>query len=198
LLKMLHNLLAEQPLGLSEYQLIEQLKSAQHPFFIDANLNDPLSLFRTHFVLFNALYQLRDQLHATHGLDLHISALMIRLQACSSHTNASATAVQSSDPLRAYYLDLSHLQATDRRAAEALLYGTLDKINPPEQVQEALAELGIEQPLHSLSEQHLRQHYRKLVSTHHPDRGGSTERLQRINQAMDRIRQHQKSHLSSR
>ena len=198
MLKMLHDLLIEQPLGLTEYQLIGQLRAAQHPFFIDADLNDPLSLFRTHFVLFNALYQLRDQLRATHGLDLQISALMIRLQAYSSIISSPGTALQSNDSLRAYYLDLSHLQETDRSAAEALLYGTLQRINPPLQVQEALTELGIEQHLHHISEQQLRQHYRQLVSAHHPDRGGSTERLQLINQAMDVLRQYQKSHLSSR
>lgn len=198
MLKMLHNLLIQQPLGLSEYQLITQLREAHHPFFKDADLNDPLSLFRSHFVLFNALYQLREQLRATQQFDLQISALMIRIQAYSGTTHSQSTGVQNSDPLRAYYLDLNHLQETDRSAAQALLYGTLDRLNPPAPVQEALIELGIDQPLHTLSEQDLRQHYRQLVSRHHPDRGGCTQRLQRINQAMDIVRKQQKEHLLRR
>lgn len=197
MLKMLHNLLTEYPLGLSEYQLIDALRRAQHPFFVEANLNEPLSLFRTHFVLFNALYQLRDELHKTQNLDLYISALMIRLQANSNNSSAADTAIQAHDPLRAYYLDINHLQETDRSAAHALLYGGLHRINPPVQVEEALNELGIVQPLHSLSKQVLQKHYRQLVSIHHPDRGGCTERLQRINQAMDIIRTHQDRYLSS-
>ena len=197
MLNLLHSILTDNPLGLTEHQLIKQLKHQQHPFFVDADLNDPLSLFRTHFVLFNALYQLRDQLR-TNTLDLHISALLIRLGNYASSPDIARTAIQNNDPLRAYYLDLSHLQVTDRSAAEALLYGTLHSLNPPAQVQEALAELGIEQPLHSLSAKDLRLHYRQLVSTHHPDRGGCTQRLQRINQAMDMIRDHQQRHLSRR
>jgi DnaJ-class molecular chaperone len=31
----------------------------------------------------------------------------------------------------------------------------------------------------------IRQRYRQLVSLHHPDRGGSTERIQSINLAME-------------
>ena len=198
MLNLLHGILADHPLGLTEHQLIKQLKDQQHPFFVEADLHDPLSLFRTHFVLFNALYQLRDQLRASSSFDLHISALLIRLDSDTSSPNVTQTAIQNSDPLRAYYLDLSHLQATDRSAAEALLYGSLHSLNPPAQVQDALAELGIEQPWHDLSDKDLRQHYRHLVSTHHPDRGGCTERVQRINQAMDVLRKHQQRHLSRR
>jgi len=182
-------MLTSNPLGLTEHQLIKLLKDQQHPFFVEADLHDPLSLFRTHFVLFNALYQLRDQLRASSSFDLHISALLIRLESYTSQHDLPQTAIQHSDPLRAYYLDLSHLQATDRRAAEQLLYGSLRSLTPSAQVQDALTELGIAQPWHELSDKDLRQHYRQLVSTHHPDRGGCTQRLQRINQAMDVLRQ---------
>lgn len=198
MLNLLHGILTDHPLGLTEHQLIKQLKDQQHPFFVEADLHDPLGLFRTHFVLFNALYQLRDQLRSTSKIDLHISVLLIRLVSDTNSPNIAQTALQNSDPLRAYYLDLSHLQATDRSAAEALLYGTLHSLNPPAQVQEALAELGIEQPWHDLSDKDLRQHYRHLVSIHHPDRGGCTQRVQRINQAMDVLRKHQQRHLSRR
>lgn len=189
MLNLLYGMLTSNPLGLTEHQLIKLLKDQQHPFFVEADLHDPLSLFRTHFVLFNALYQLRDQLRASSSFDLHISALLIRLESYTSQHDLPQTAIQHSDPLRAYYLDLSHLQATDRRAAEQLLYGSLHSLTPSAQVQEALTELGITQSWHELSDKDLRQHYRQLVSTHHPDRGGCTQRLQRINQAMDVLRQ---------
>jgi len=36
----------------------------------------------------------------------------------------------------------------------------------------------------------IRLRYRQLVSRHHPDRGGSTERLQSINAAMEILQRH--------
>lgn len=41
---------------------------------------------------------------------------------------------------------------------------------------------GSEQPLNLATIKH---RYRQLVSLHHPDRGGSTARLQSINKAME-------------
>lgn len=101
----LHNIFRSYPQGISEYALINHLKDMQHPLFAQANLSYTLSLFRTHFVLFHALYLLRDRLHSRSEFDLQISPLQIR-----------------------------------------------------------------------------------LVSLHHPDRGGCTQRLQRINQTMDTLR----------
>ena len=179
------------PTGLSEYQLITQLKQQQQPLFIEADLSDALSLFRSHFVLFHLLYSLRDTLRSAGHYDLLISPLSIRLQATRTVTPAAAQAIDISDPLRLYYLNLDHLSATDRSEVERLLYQGRSYFVQPPQVTEALTVLGIKQPLHELDTQTLRHHYRQLVSRHHPDRGGCTERLQRINQAMDPLRAHQ-------
>lgn len=53
LLTTLQRVLQSNPAGLSEYQLIQQLKQLQQPLFIGANLSDVLSLFRTHFFAFS-------------------------------------------------------------------------------------------------------------------------------------------------
>ena len=45
--------------GVSEYELIEILKKAPYQFFDDASLREPLMLFKTHFIVFHALYQLK-------------------------------------------------------------------------------------------------------------------------------------------
>ena len=51
----------------------------------------------------------------------------------------------------------------------------------PEELEQALATLDLVQPTDAYA---VKQRYRALVSVHHPDRGGSTERVQEINQAM--------------
>lgn len=186
----LAQLLEENPTGLSEYELLKILKNQQQPLFVSANLSDVLSLFRSHFVLFHALYLLRDKLRSDGLLELHISPLLICLQPAQKHNNSQQQALNLSDPLRAYYLDLDNLSATDRAAVEQLLSSSLTNLQPSQKLSDALIELGLEQPLHKLSSKDLRSHYRQLVSRHHPDRGGSTERLQKINQAMDIVRAH--------
>jgi len=193
LVKTLQRLLEAKHTGLSEYELLKQLISEQHPLFISANLSDVLSLFRSHFVLFHALYLLRDNLRSAGQLDLKISPLHICLQPITTRSSTQSQMPNLSDPLRAYYLDLDNLSATDREAVEQLLNSSLASLQPSQQLSDALAELGIEQPLHTLNSEDLRSHYRKLVSRHHPDRGGCTERLQRINQAMDMVRAYQVS-----
>ena len=45
--------------GVSEYALIELLKKAPYYFFDEDALREPLMLFKTHFILFHALYQLK-------------------------------------------------------------------------------------------------------------------------------------------
>lgn len=191
LVSSLQQLLEEKPTGLSEYELLKQLKNTQQPLFISANLSDVLSLFRSHFVLFHALYLLRDRLRSTGQLVLNISPLHICLQPASKHSNTQAQMLDLRDPLRDYYLDLDNLTGTDREAVEQLLNSSLSNLQPSQHLADALSELEIEQPLLALNSEDLRKHYRKLVSRHHPDRGGSTERLQRINQAMDIVRAHQ-------
>ena len=55
-------LLQAAPDGLAEYALIQQLKSRHSGHLPNLPLTDKLVLFRIHFLLFNALYRLRDRL----------------------------------------------------------------------------------------------------------------------------------------
>lgn len=193
LMTTLHKVLQAHPQGISEYALIKHLQGMQQPLFAHANLSDTLSLFRTHFVLFHVLYLLRDRLRSLGEFDLQISPLQIRLaQATPAALQPTdSQAIERNDPLRAYYLNLDHLQATDRADVETLLNSSRAILLQTPRVTDALLELGIDQPLSAVSATELRRHYRKLVSVHHPDRGGCTKRLQRINQAMDTLRAEQ-------
>ena len=190
LLTAVQHILLDEQQGISEFALIQRLKQQQHPLFISVDLSDTLSLFRTHFILFHSLYVLRDSLRAAGTYDVLINPLRIQLQPALTTPAAGQKALNTSDPLRAYYLDLEHLARTDRDAVEQLLYRGINQLSQPQAVTDALAELELQRPAHKLKPQQVKQQYRQLVSRHHPDRGGCTERLQRINQAMATLREY--------
>ncbi|MCR4510346.1 molecular chaperone DnaJ [Pseudomonas sp. 32.2.56] len=177
----LHELLRMAPDGLGEYQLIQLLKARQCAHIPSQPLTDKLTLFRTHFILFNALYRLRDQLWAKQSGYLQISALQIQLLPYQP----GSSEISEHDPLRDYYLDLSQLNDTDEQDVAKLLLSFWTRKHGSDEKQAALElfELDdVEQPLTLAAIKH---RYRQLVSLHHPDRGGSTARLQSINKAME-------------
>jgi hypothetical protein len=173
-------LLQAAPEGLAEYALIQQLKERHSGHIPNLPLADKLVLFRTHFLLFNALYRLRDQLWQQRTHLLQISPLSIRL--LPYQPGSAALSVR--DELRDYYLDMRNLQDTDERDVERLLTSFWTRMQGGEEKQAALElfELSDEQVLDL---PRIKQRYRQMVSEHHPDRGGSTERLQSINLAME-------------
>lgn len=173
-------LLQTAPDGLAEYALIQQLKAGHSGHLPNLPLTDKLVLFRTHFLLFNALYRLRDTLWQQQAHLLQISPLCIQLLPYQP----GISALSENDALRDYYLNLDNLRDTDERDVERLLASFWTRMQGGEEKQAALGlfELDDEKPLDMTRIKH---RYRQLVSQHHPDRGGSTERLQSINKAME-------------
>lgn len=173
-------LLQAAPDGLAEYALIQQLKAHHSGHLPNLPLTDKLVLFRTHFLLFNALYRLRDRLWQAQTHLLEISPLCIRLLPYQ----AGSAALSERDALRDYYLDMSQLSDTDERDVERLLTSFWTRMQGGEEKLAALQlfELDDDAPLDLAR---IKQRYRQLVSLHHPDRGGSTQRLQSINKAME-------------
>lgn len=174
-------LLREQPQGFSEHQLIQRLKQRHCTHIPNLPLTDKLVLFRTHFLLFNALYRLRDQLWQEADGHLHISPLHIQLQPYT----AGAAGLIEADPLRDYYLDLDHLRSTDERDVERLLASFWTRMQGGDEKRAALELFELDRAGQALNLALIKQRYRQLVSQHHPDRGGSTQRLQSINLAME-------------
>jgi hypothetical protein len=185
-------LLREQPDGCSEYELIQQLKARHSTHIPNLPLLDKLVLFRTHFLVFNALYRLRDQLWGETSHTLNISPLCVQLQPYVP----GACGVIESDPLRDYYLDMTNLRDTDEAEVERLLASFWSRMRgdqlgerndswDPEQKRAALELFELDQEAASLSLPTIKRRYRQLVSIHHPDRGGSTTRIQSINLAME-------------
>lgn len=173
-------LLQAAPDGIAEYTLIQQLKDRYSSHIPNLPLADKLVLFRTHFLLFNALYRLRDQLWQQRTHLLQISPLSIRLLPYQT----GSAALSERDALRDYYLDMSNLQSTDERDVERLLTSFWTRMQGGEEKQAALElfELSDER---TIDLPRIKLRYRQMVSEHHPDRGGSTERLQSINLAME-------------
>ena len=185
-------LLREQPEGCSEYDLIQQLKARHSTHIPNLPLLDKLVLFRTHFLVFNALYRLRDQLCGETSHSVQISPLCVQLQPYVP----GVSGIVENDPLRDYYLDMTNLRDTDEAEVERLLasfwsrmrgdhLGERNETWDPEQKRAALELFELDQEAASLSLPAIKRRYRQLVSIHHPDRGGSTTRLQSINLAME-------------
>ncbi|MFZ6046592.1 DNA-J related domain-containing protein [Pseudomonas sp. CR3202] len=178
----LHELLRGAPQGLSEHQLIQALKARHSTHIPHLELTDKLVLFRTHFLVFNALYRLRDQLNGEGVALLAISPLCVQLLPYEAGT---ATTLSELDPLRAYYLDLKNLRDTTEEDVERLLASFWTRMQGGEEKLAALELFGLHNGNQPLSLAVIKQRYRQLVSQHHPDRGGSTSRLQSINKAME-------------
>ncbi|TWI53772.1 DnaJ-like protein [Pseudomonas duriflava] len=178
-----YRLLRSAPAGLSEYDLIQRLRAEQSPYVPQVALLDKLVLFRTHFTVFNALYILRDRLWADASAHLEISPLRLQLQ---DYRRAQPGLVVA-DPLRSYYLDIDQLNSTTLEDVEALLESFWSRYHEGDEIKHALSLFDLDK---SASYSEIRQRYRQLVSLHHPDRGGSTERLQSLNGAMEALKRH--------
>ena len=166
--------------GCSEYQLIQQLR--QQPSAHLENLpSDPqLALFQTHFLIFNALYRLRERLWQARSAHLQISPLCCQLLPYQ----AGSAELAEHDPLRDYYLDPRQLHSTSAQDVEQLLASFWARLQSGDEQRAALELFELSaQPLPDLAR--IKHRYRQLVSQHHPDRGGSTSRLQSINLAFE-------------
>jgi hypothetical protein len=181
LAQQLHQLLQAAPAGIGEYQLIQQLKDHHCTHIPHLPLTDKLVLFRTHFLVFNALYRLREQLLAEQAAFVQINPLCIQLLPYQ----AGSTELSEHDPLRDYYLDMSQLSSTDEEAVEKLLASFWTRMQGGEEKRAALELFELAEDSHALNFGVIKHRYRQLVSIHHPDRGGSTTRLQSINKAME-------------
>jgi len=171
--------LRAHPVGISEYELIQQLAGLGNPQFEPLCLRGNLSLFQTHFFLFHSLYRLRDTLSNNNEARLDISALCIQLIPLPANTGNEIAAY---DPLRDYYLDLNNLENTKENEVDALISTFWYRFVRDDDRYAALAELELEDPVDWIT---IKSQHRRLAMKHHPDRGGNEHRLQAINAAMN-------------
>ena len=170
--------LEANPQGLKEYELIRLLRERGFFEFLPAPPAAPRYLFRAHFILFHALYQLRDRLLREHLGDLQIEALCI----LRIDYRENQQALTQADTLRAYYLDWSNLEETTENDIVEMIASFWNRLGSCARREQALAELGLTDPVDNDT---IKQAWRRLAMVNHPDRGGDTGRLQTINAAVD-------------
>ncbi len=164
--------------GFSEHALIQLLRDKDASLLPHGRLRDPLALFQIHFILFHALYLLRDRLWQQQRGHLEISALSIRL----APWRAGQAGIERADPLREYYLNLDNLEDTGIAEVEELLDRFWLRLGGKEERRAALAELGLRDPVDDAT---IKRAWRRLAMQHHPDRGGDKDKLQLVNAAME-------------
>jgi len=171
--------------ALSEYELIRHLEADFKAFEMTGN-NNNLALFRKHFMVMNALYQLQESL-LKEGLYLAISALSIKLE--STKENNSSLPTEGSDAkLRAYYLDWSQLNETTTSDVDALLNNFWKHYCAHDKHTQALDILGV---TNSDDWTVIQQTYRKLAAKFHPDRGGDKAQFIAVREAYEILRLNQ-------
>jgi len=167
------------PDGTSEYDLIQFLRE-QDLFNLDPDellSSDSLVMFRIHFIVFHALYRLRDQMRQQALHDIDLNPVCIRLLQYRSN----GSALVEYDGLYDYYMDTDNLENTGSEDVDEMLQRFWLRLDNSERRTEALKELELDDPV---SDDVIRKQYRRLAMKHHPDRGGEREKLQRINAAV--------------
>lgn len=172
-------LIKSYPQGIKEYDLLKLLHE-QQPQEQNVTMFDHLALFQQHFLLFHALYKLRDQQHADHAGHIIIDALNIQWLPYKTDA-AQQTSLANTDPLRAYYVDLKNLEDTSREDVDNLLASFWFKMSDDSEKLNALALFELDEPC-DLST--IKKRYRQLLATHHPDKGGCVVTTQSLNDAM--------------
>ncbi len=168
--------LEEHPEGVKEHDLLRHLDEQGAFQILDTEVSSSLLLFQKHFLLFHVLYSINQQRVVDKQGGLQISPLLIKQL---DYVEAD-TQIGELDPLSAYYLDLENLaSATDDNVSD-LLNTFWVKYLKNEKRGNALKVLGLNDPV---TDTKIVQRYRKLVSVHHPDKGGDKDKIQEINEA---------------
>ena len=168
--------LESQPAGIGEYDLIQLLK-AQGYFDFLSQPALPHELFRAHFFLFHSLYLLNNILLEQKLYLLKIDTLKIQLLPYQEGENK----LQVDDKLKNYYLDFNNLENTTEEDVYDMLASFWNKLNRFDNRDAALAELGLKDPV---DDKVIKKEYRRLAMKYHPDRGGDTQKLQKIHDAL--------------
>ncbi len=166
---------------LTEYDIIKAL--GDHAFPHDVSEDAQLTLFRRHFYLMNALYQLQEMLF-DEGLCLHISAMQIYIRPLDKSAGTALSSHSADEKLSAYYLDWHNYDSTSSQDVDALLHGFWKQYRQYHQQLPSLMTLELDE---KASWQDIQQSYRRLVNIHHPDKGGERQRFMEIRAAYESL-----------
>ena len=170
----------KNPQGISEYQIMVELQE-QNVIFPIADVDPSVSLFRKHFTVMNALYQLQQQLFEQSEY-LSISPLTIRLMALNEVATTNLPTDDIDAPLREYYLDWNNFEHTSKKDVEDLLKGFWQRYLARDKRMHALQTLGLSG---DATWEQVKRAYRKLAAQHHPDKGGESDDFREIREAYE-------------
>ncbi|MDB4837020.1 DnaJ domain-containing protein [Marinomonas sp.] len=179
-------ILKKHPSGISEFDILKSLKNTL-PDFNTLSDDANLCLFRQHFFIMNALYQLHIHLWKDEGLSLNISSTHIELRSPKQVHLSECTDLHISvdAKLAAYYLDWNEYEKADTETVSRLLESFYKGIYIREDKDAALQTLNIDSPEPSKAE--IKKQYRKLAQQHHPDRGGDQATFIDLRQAYEML-----------
>lgn len=180
--QLLRTILEQQPEGVAEHVLLRRLQAEREDDFPDTLFREPLAMFRAHFLLFHALYRLRELLLEEQAGLLEIDARCICIRACEAPAGSDLAA---HDPMRDYYLDLGNLADTGAEDVERMLGAFWVSFYAGSRRSEALEVLGLEE---SADLHEAQRRYRELAMRHHPDRGGDPAEFRAIQEAIAVLR----------
>lgn len=187
--------------GIREYELLQQIEQST-TLFADLGSDPRLVLFRKHFLIMNALYQLQARLWQEDEVKLSISPLNIIIERkieqktekkdeANIETTTSSQSTEVDDAaeakLAAYYLDWNEYDRTQAEDVEALLKGFYDKLHNHDDTQRALKELGLSS---NSSKTEIKRAYRQQVKEAHPDKGGDTKVFIKLRRAYEHLMSH--------
>lgn len=178
------DILKEARAPLKEYELHSTLGGAAFAGFVE-HCSDERSLFRKHFIVMNALYELHDEL-ISEGIYLHISALNIQLKKNPSNSDIKSLSADTTfQKLSLYYKNWQNFEQTNDSDIANLLKQFWTKYLANEEKAKALACLQLGEDA-NWSEIQLK--YRQLCQQHHPDKGGDSLYFIEIRQAYDNLK----------
>lgn len=164
-----------------EHELIQRLQGAPYELFDEQALSGSLQLFQTHFILFNALYRLREKWRQEKLFELSIHTLAIVKKPYEEYEEA----LVSKDVLADYYLNWEHFESTRANDVDDLLNSFWNRVQgirqPPAQAELDKAMQVMEFEESEVTDKgNLKRRYRQLLHRHHPDKGGSKQQVQEV------------------
>ncbi len=180
LIDAIHCIIDTSAEALTEYQLISTLN--QQGWELTTNASDSLGLFTSHFLVFNALYQLQEKYWNQYQRYLSVTALKIELLPKIENDSESSclTHYTNDAALRNYYLDFSQLEAATEVSVKKLLNQFWEHYIATD---ESVTALNVFSLTHPVSYKEIKQRYRVLAMQTHPDKGGDPEAFQKVNWA---------------
>lgn len=127
-------LLRQHPEGISEYRLMKALEGQR--LFAENNGSGLLGLYRKHFLIMNALYDLQEVLWQEEDRVLDISPLHIELHDRQKSAPDENTPDDRCEPnwyplLSEYYLDWEYYRNTTEQDIQKMLDALGDPVLPP-------------------------------------------------------------------